>query len=206
MPAGVLVIGIGPGSREYLLPAAAAAAARAAVLVGSRRALDLFRESAAEKREISVPLEETITYIRAKARTQTVAVLLSGDPCFHSLLPRLRQEFTAEEIEVYPGLSPWQLAFARLKEDSSCARVISLHGHGWDELEAVLDLPRVAALTDQHHSPAAIARYLLDRGVRKVIYICENLGYPEERITRLDPGRGITGDFSPLNLVVLLDA
>ncbi|TDA69459.1 MAG: precorrin-6y C5,15-methyltransferase (decarboxylating) subunit CbiE [Clostridia bacterium] len=206
MPARVLVIGIGPGSREYLLPAAAAAAARATVLVGSRRALELFPESVAEKREISLPLEDTIAYIRARARTQRVAVLLSGDPCFHSLLPRLRQEFAPEEMEVHPGLSPWQLAFARLKEDTSQARVISLHGHDWDELEAVLDLPRVAVLTDRHHSPTAIARYLLDRGVRKVMYVCENLGYPEERITRIDAGQGIAENFSALNLVVLLDA
>ena len=46
----ILVVGIGPGSREYMLPAAWEAIATAKTLVGGRRALETLAPPEAKRR------------------------------------------------------------------------------------------------------------------------------------------------------------
>ncbi|MDH7577381.1 MAG: precorrin-6y C5,15-methyltransferase (decarboxylating) subunit CbiE [Bacillota bacterium] len=194
----VTVVGIGPGSREHLTPAAGAAVAGAEVLVGGQRALALFAASGKECRRIDRNLEEVLDFIEAARQERRVAVLLSGDPGFFSLLPRLRARFGEANLRVVPGISCLQLACARLGlnwEDLYC---VSVHGREAGELARACRFDRVAVLTDPRFPPAAVCRYFLVQGKRfRQVWVLTDLGLPGEVVTSTSleegaqlPGRG----------------
>lgn len=181
----VYVIGVGPGSGDYLLPVARQVAEECDLLVGGKRALRLFSYlKDKEKKEIRKNLEEVVAFINERRQTQKVAVLVSGDPGLYSLLNFLRRHIPQEEIEVIPGISSVQLCCARSQTAWHDLRIISLHGREPRGLvEAVSNNQKVAILTDDRFTPARIARFLLESGVgnRKAI-VAEDLSYPKERL------------------------
>jgi precorrin-6Y C5,15-methyltransferase (decarboxylating) len=65
---------------------------------------------------------------------------------------------------------------------------------------------KIAIFTDASNHPAAIARTVCANGAGAdyVLWVCENLGSAEERLTYWAPGELHREDFAPLNLVVLL--
>jgi precorrin-6Y C5,15-methyltransferase (decarboxylating) len=83
--------------------------------------------------------------------------------------------------------------------------VVSLHGRGWEALEAALDEPGPLFIyTDPVHTPGAIAQRLLDRGrTRARLCVLEDLGATDEGITWLSPEDAANQTFSPLNMVML---
>lgn len=185
----IAVIGIGPGGEDYLLPAARKAAAAAEVLIGSQRALDLFRDLEKDKIVLSPPLERVIAYLKKERSSRKIAVLVSGDPGLYSFLDLLAAHFRREELEVIPGISSVQMAFARMSLTWQDAAIFSLHGRNKEEimqkkvLPAVQERPKVALLTDAEFSPATLARWLLARGIRgKKVVIADSLSYPEEKL------------------------
>ncbi len=182
----ILVVGVGPGSGEYLTPAAREAVARAQVLVGGRSALDLFPGDRPSK-VIGKDLEEVLGFIRLH-RDMDIAVLTSGDPGFYSILALLTQHFPSEEMEVVPGISSLQLCFARMKEPWHDCRVVSLHGRGIEGLPEELEgAKKLAILTDPKNPPEAVARLLLRRGVKgKRAFVCDSLATPQERVVAGD--------------------
>ncbi|MCL5047039.1 MAG: precorrin-6y C5,15-methyltransferase (decarboxylating) subunit CbiE [Actinobacteria bacterium] len=201
---GVYVVGLGPGGLDYLTPAAGRLIARAEVLVGGRRALSLFPEVRAERKEIRAELEEVIDFIRER-ENRRVVVLVSGDPGLYSFLDYLLRHWPGEKVQVIPGVSSMQLAFARARLPWHDARIISLHGrdHGI-LLQAVREHPKVAAFTDPGFPPREIARYLCEHGFsRKKMTVAENLSYPWERVVT-GPPEAIArqGDFE--NAVVVI--
>lgn len=179
----ITVVGVGPGSEEYLLPVAREAVLAAEVLVGGRNALALFDLPGKEQRLIGRDLDGILEYIDDARQAKRVAVLLSGDPGFYSLLPRLRQRFGSDGISVIPGISSLQLACARLgiKWDDLC--VASVHGRGLDGLVDIAGAERAAVLTEPKYPPAAVCRYLLEQGSRfGQAWVLTDLGLPGEGI------------------------
>lgn len=188
MAAKVTVIGIGPGHPDYLLPVAKRAMRAAQVLIGSKRALSTFARPGQVQIEITGRLEEVITAVNEYRLTAPVAVLVSGDPGFYSLLPYLRQHLTADDLEVIPGVSALQIAFCRLKTAWQDADLLSLHGRDWESVRLRLTKPaKVAFLTDREHTPARIAGLLLQAGWPDCpVFLAENLSYPAERVIWTD--------------------
>ncbi len=192
------MVGIGPGSREYLTPAAEAAVAAAEVLVGGGRALSLFSGLGKECYRIGRSLDEAISFIEAARRERRVAVLLSGDPGFFSLLPRLRARLGEASLRVIPGISSLQLACARLGLSWEDFCFVSVHGRGPEGLAAACASSRVAVLTDPSFTPALVCRYFLERGRRfRQVWVLTDLGLPGEMVTAVSleegaqlPGRG----------------
>jgi precorrin-6Y C5,15-methyltransferase (decarboxylating) len=179
----VAVVGVGPGSREYLLPVAREAVLAAEVLVGGHNALALFDSPGKEQRLIGRDLDGILEYIDDARQTKRVAVLLSGDPGFYSLLPRLRQRFGAGGIIVIPGISSLQLACARLGIKWDDLAVASVHGRGLDGLAEIAGAERAAVLTEPRYPPAAVCRHLLEQGSRfRQAWVLTDLGLPGEGI------------------------
>lgn len=181
----IFVVGIGPGTREYMLPAAWEAIARAEVLVGGRRALATLAPAGVRTREVDGDIEGLLAFLAAESRRQPVVVMVSGDPGFYSLLPALRRRFPRERLQVIPGISSVQLAFARLAEPWQEASLLSLHGREVPA-EALRYAPgrTLSFLTDTTHRPQVIARRLLALGwpAGTSCWLCESLSYPEERV------------------------
>ena len=124
----IIVVGIGPGSPDYLLPIALKKIKNAKVLVGSARALSTYVQEGIKKYNITGDLTAVMTFIEENLRSADVIVLVSGDPGYYSLLPALKRTFSTVEIEVIPGISSMQVAFSRIKIAWQEATLLSFHG------------------------------------------------------------------------------
>jgi cobalt-precorrin-7 (C5)-methyltransferase len=180
----ILVLGIGPGSPDYLLPAVWQAARSCQVLVGGRRQLELFRELAREEIVIDANFAGLIERLDNLRRHARVGVLVSGDPGLYSLLAVLDRHFNREELEVYPGISSLQYLFARGALTWQDAVLYSLHGRCGEDLLAMVQAhQKLALFTDPGLPVGRIARLLVEQGVRgKRALVGENLSYPTEKV------------------------
>jgi|Deesub1362A_J573_1020465.scaffolds.fasta_scaffold00057_55 precorrin-6Y C5,15-methyltransferase (decarboxylating) len=184
----IYVIGTGPGSIDYLTPAARKAVEKADVIVGGKNALSLFSFNKPNK-FIDKELRSVLEYI-SDNREKNIAVLTSGDPGFYSILGLLTKNFPREDIEVIPGISSVQLCFAKLKDSWHDARFISLHGRNIENLLTIHG-EKIVILTDEASKPEKIAQYLLDRGIKGRAWVCDSLCQSSERIIESDL-RGIS--------------
>jgi precorrin-6Y C5,15-methyltransferase (decarboxylating) len=201
----VQVVGLGmspvdlpPKSREIIQGAQ--------VLVGGRRLLDYFPEHLAMKIPLGKDPEGTLRQLPAMAETKRVVVLASGDPNFYGIGALVVKVLGPEQVVIHPNLTAVQAACARLKMAWQDATVISLHGRSWEPLRAALGRPGPLIIyTDPVHPPGEIARYLLGRGLTRArVCVAEDLGQDTERVTWLNLAEAQEGEFSPLNLVVVV--
>ncbi|NPA49053.1 MAG: precorrin-6y C5,15-methyltransferase (decarboxylating) subunit CbiE [Thermodesulfobacteria bacterium] len=178
----------------------------ARVLVGGRRHLENFPEFRGEKLELKSPLDEVLKRLKELAAEKKVAVLASGDPLFFGLGRRLLSWFPPEELRFHPAPTAFQLAFARAKIPWEKAKILSLHGkRPFRNLHLeIAPFREVAFFTDPENTPDRLASYLLEKGLKGEAIVCENLGLPEERITRCPLEEVPSKEFSPLNVFILL--
>lgn len=194
----ITVVGIGPGGPDYLLPIARKKIEAAAVLLGSRRALDAYGTAAQQTKVIDGDLAGVMGYIQEKREKAEVVVMVSGDPGCYSLLPAIRRSFPQVEIEVIPGISSFQMAFARIGEVWQDADLISLHGREVEPNNLKFCPGRkVAFLTDAIHRPAYIAELLCRFGwpAQSQAYLCERLSYEQEKVGKftLEEAKTVAG-------------
>lgn len=176
------VIGIGPGHPDYLLPLSKEAAEEADLLMGAQRHLELF--AYADKRQFLLKgnYKEAMDYIKENRCREKIAVLVSGDPGYHSLLGMVSRHFDNSEYKVYPGLSSFQVAMTKTGRIWNDARLISLHGK---DIETALDdcSGKMVLLTDKKNTPQRIARHMMFKGQSdRTAIIAENLTYENENI------------------------
>lgn len=169
----IVGVGCGPG----MLTEEAIFAIRDAVLIyGSRRAIELAKayiSPSAEVREVKdfADLGDLPTH----------AVLLStGDPML-SGLGRLGGT-------VVPGISSLQVAAARMRIPLERISIVDAHAADHEEAirYATAEIARarvVFLLAEPAFSIAAFAAALEKMDPRMKIVVCENLGYPDERIS-----------------------
>jgi precorrin-6Y C5,15-methyltransferase (decarboxylating) len=204
----LVVVGIGHDGPAGLSAEARAHVAAARVLAGGRRHLGFFPESQGEKVVIDADLEAVVARLRERYAVAKTVVLASGDPLFYGIGSVLLRAFPREDLMFLPQVSSVQLAFARLKETWHDARVVSLHGRPLEALRPAVEAreAKIALLTDGTNHPAAIAAFLRGHGAAEdyALWVCENLGGADERVSRHAPARMGEEAFSPLNVVVLV--
>lgn len=204
----LVVVGIGHDGPAGLSAEARGHVAAAEVLAGGRRHLDFFPTWAGTKIVIDADLEVVVGRLRECYGTRKTVVLASGDPLYYGIGAVLLRALPREDLVFLPQVSSVQLAFARVKETWHDAQVVSLHGRPLDDLRPALAAraAKIAVLTDGHNHPGAIADLLRLLGVADdyVLWVAENLGGSDERVSRHLPGRMRDEAFSPLNVVVLL--
>lgn len=195
----IQVVGIGPGSEEFLTRAAEKAIMAAGAWVGGARALDLADRVSCGRLGV-VPFFKIGSDLGAAAafikehRPAGVVVLVSGDPGFYSILGFLGRHFRPGDLEVIPGVSSVQLAFARLARPWQDARLLTLHGRGREAVRATLerslkeserDGRPLAILTDPGFEPRSLAQWLAEMGRGKFqMAVCRNLSEAGEEIIR----------------------
>jgi precorrin-6Y C5,15-methyltransferase (decarboxylating) len=200
----VEVVGLGMSPAD-LTPKALEIIREAQVLVGGRRLLDYFPKHRALKIPLGKDPEGTLKQLPALAEAKRVVVLASGDPNFYGIGPLVVKTLGAEQVVIHSNLTAVQAVCARLKIPWQGASIISLHGRSWEPLSAALGKPGPWIIyTDPVHTPAEIARFLIDLGVTKArLCVAEDLGRDTERVTWLSLAEAQERDFSPLNLVVV---
>lgn len=181
----IIIVGIGPGSKDYILPIALQTINEAKVLVGGRRALSDYASENQKTAPITGDIQAAIAFIRDELKEQDVVVMVSGDPGFYSFLPALRSEFSAAEFDIVPGISSMQMAFSRIGIPWQNADLLSLHGRLPDYESLAYTKGRIVGiLTDSEHNSQRVAMLLLDAGwpQNAATYICSRLSYPDEEI------------------------
>jgi precorrin-6Y C5,15-methyltransferase (decarboxylating) len=195
----------------------------APVILASKRLFDVFAryeefQIVKERVRVINNIDETVSFIKANL-TQPAVLLASGDPLFFGIGKRLIEEFGRDKVEIIPDLSSIQLAFSRIKETWDDAFFMSLHG-GPDPGKRrrlpyeIRDIPslikrhnKIAILTDKENNPSKIALSLSSafnlKHVALKLYVCERLGYPDERITEGTPEEIASMTFSDPNVVII---
>ncbi|RQD78478.1 MAG: precorrin-6y C5,15-methyltransferase (decarboxylating) subunit CbiE [Candidatus Syntrophonatronum acetioxidans] len=192
MSSDITLVGIGPGSPDYLLPVARREIEKAQVLVGGREALKTYALKDQDTFPITGKLEKVISYLEQVPSGKKVVVLVSGDPGFYSFLSYLKEKMPSRELKVIPGISAFQVAFARIRSSWHEASLFSLHGRRIENLvsfieEKLREVPRVAFLTDNHLTPDEVARILLEEGFpgETPLYVLTDLTLPTEKVERM---------------------
>ncbi|RMF89453.1 MAG: precorrin-6y C5,15-methyltransferase (decarboxylating) subunit CbiE [Methanobacteriota archaeon] len=201
----VAVVGIGPGCREHLTPAALKAVEEAEILIGGKRQLALFPEKTSTIL-LGADHGRLMEVLRSN-RGRRIAVLTSGDPGFYSILSILLENLPREEIEVVPGISSMQLCFARAGLTWHDAAFYSVHGRSTEGLlEMVRRSRKTAVLTDPRTPPQEVARLLLAGGAgnRRAV-VCEDLCGDDERVVEGSLEEVAKGSYKGYSVMVILE-
>jgi precorrin-6Y C5,15-methyltransferase (decarboxylating) len=203
MPQKIYLVGAGIAGWEGFGRKALEVIAKAEVLIGHQRHLDIVPDFKGDKQELG-DLSLLLDFLK-KTDKRTV-ILGSGDPNFFGIARFLLRNLPKERIEIFPNVTSVQYAFARIKEPWDDAIFVSVHGRGMGRaVDRIVASEKVAVLTDQTNNPAAIARELIERGAEGYdAWLCEDLGLPGEKFTKTDI-RGLL-DLKPseLNILILL--
>ena len=174
----VVGVGCGPG---LLTEEAVLALGKARRVYGSRRAIEIARHALPRSCEV-----HEIREFGSLDLPDDAILLSTGDPMLAGLGDR--------GGGVIPGISSLQLAFARLRLPLVRAAVVD--GHGRDPAQAIPDtleeLRRgkiVFLLPDPSFPVERLAEALRREGGSCSIALCEDLGYPGERIEMGTPER-----------------
>ena len=162
----LFIIGIGPGTEEYLLPVARKEIETSDCLVGGKRALRLFQHLHKEEVPVEGNFEKVIPFLLKEREKKKIALLVSGDPGLYSFLNTVSRHLKREEYVVLPGISTVQIAFARIGEGWEDATIISLYGRRSEDLVLrVKESLKVFLFTDHEFLFPGIVVYLLENGV-----------------------------------------
>ncbi len=201
------LVGIGPGSSEYLTPIAKKAVESSDILIGSKRSLDLFRDVKAEKIELSSRnIEKMMKFAISKVTGgKCVSLLSTGDPGFSGILKHILKVSGDVDMEVIPGISSIQLCAAKLQIPWDDANLITLHGRGISNeiLEIIEDEKPTIILPN--FKPNEIASFLIENGVdpKREVAICEKLSYDDERILKTTLNGVLEEKFSYMCVMVI---
>lgn len=202
----IAVIGIGDDGIDAASAAARSRIMEADVVLGPDRALALLpSEVKAEKQTLSGDLDALATQLM-EVGDRLAVVLVFGDPMFYGLARYVADRLGKERFEVIPHVSSMQLAFARVMESWDEAYLTNLEGRPLESVvERIRTSEKVGLFTSSDCGPPKVAQTLLDRGIDYFqVYVCENLGARDERVTR-GSLQDIAGqEFQPLNVMVLI--
>ncbi len=159
------------------------------------------------------PLSTALDNISRELAMGNVAVLASGDPLFFGIGRKLIDYFGRDKVEIHPALSALQLACARFNEPWDEAGIISLHGRDNKNFSSqIIRSAKSIIFTDQAHSPAIIAKALLndlgkiaEKQEEIQLKIAENLGTDEEKLTIGSPLEITKLHFSEPNIIIIIN-
>ncbi|MCW4009200.1 MAG: precorrin-6y C5,15-methyltransferase (decarboxylating) subunit CbiE [Candidatus Bathyarchaeota archaeon] len=189
------IIGTGPGSPEYVTPAARNAVQAAQVVLGAQKTLSLLQH---DIRGETVTLtaknvEESLKYAGESAKNgKIVAILSTGDPGFSGLLGSVLRRSIEKgiEVDVIPGVSSVQVCAARLCMCWDDIILFTFHNGVNNENKSALAEAVKAAKTvmllpePKAFPPCEIASYLLRMSANKEasVFLCENLTLRNEKV------------------------
>ena len=175
------------------------------LVAGGRRLLDELEIEEGRRLPLG-SLDKFAARIQSRAEDGVVCVLADGDPLLYGIGASLLRFFAPRELTFHPNVSALQTACARFGLPWHDCRAVSLHGRDDQApLFAALTHGSLAALyTDLRHSPDAIARLLLERGVTGWrMHVAEALGGPEESLTTIALPEAAQRSWHKLNIILL---
>ena len=150
--------------------------------------------------------DELVNWIRSQ---KTDVILISrGDPLWFGIGRILLENFSKDELSFYPSNTCIQLAFSKLKIPWQDTVNVSIHGRDSTKLvEALKTKPSsLAIITDSNNKSIEIIKKNLSE-LNLIdfydVWLCEEIGFDNENIRKLNLNESLPSDISSLNIVVL---
>lgn len=199
------VIGISDAPRPFFSPEVLDVIRQGRIFSGGKRHYGLvapYLPDGSTWIDITVPLDAVF-----KQYHDEVIVFASGDPLFFGFANTIKRKMPDAEIVLYPTFNSLQTLAHRLVLPYHDMRIVSLTGRPWPEFDRALieRANKIGVLTDREHTPAAIARRMLDYGYDNyTMHVGEHLGNPKkEHITTLTLEQVVEHDFDYPNCLIL---
>ena len=196
----VFVVGIGPGSQEYILPKAVKILETSDYVIGFSRAISSL-DFIKTKKKVMLNLVDILTFINEK-ENYTIAIAASGDPLFYGITSFIKKNYRGKFTTI-PGLSSFQYMVAKLNMPWQEGFLGSLHGREEDFLGNIKTNNLTIWLTDKVHTPKYISSLLEKEGIESKVYVGENLSYKDEKITIGSPNEIMSKGFGNLCVVII---
>ncbi len=200
----ITIIGVGDDGLEGLTRAARAELDGAATILGPS---DLLEQLGSGQVGIVLPsgLDE-MAQVAQQDFAAPCVMLASGDPLFYGTARFLCEKLGKDRFEVFPHVSSMQLAFARVKESWDDAYLSNLANQTLPYVtERIRTATKAGLFTTDQYRPQDVASALLERGIDYyTAYVCENLGSPDERVTRGSLAEIAGMAFPSLNVMILV--
>ena len=201
----IVVVGIGADGLAGLAPSARAELARATVVYGSARQLELLDDTvSARRRPWPSPMLPALRTLLEDAEGD-VHVVASGDPLMHGVGGTLIRLYGPDKVAVLPHVSSVTLACSRVGwtvQDTEIISLVTAEPH-----TAVRRGGRAVVMSRDATTPAALARLLTETGRGdSEITVLEQLGGPAERrrsATAREWAARPPGDVDALNVVAV---
>ncbi len=199
------VIGISDAPRPYFPPEVISLICKGHIFSGGKRHYGLvapYLPEGSKWIDITVPLDAVFEQYHDE-----VIVFASGDPLFFGFANTIKRKMPDAEIVLFPSFNSLQLLAHRLVMSYHDMRIVSLTGRPWPEFDRALieRAGKIGVLTDREHTPAAIARRMLEYGYDGYqMHVGEHLGNPEgERVTTLTLEEAAKHEFEYPNCLIL---
>lgn len=195
------IVGMGPGSREYILPKAIKVLDNSDIIIGFSR---LIKElDFLKKKKVKVDsLREIIEFINENGEDNTISIVASGDPTFFGISEYINNNFIGN-VEVIPGLSSFQYLTSKINKSWNNAYTGSIHGRAINFIEKVLMYPLSIWLTDNKNNSAALCNLLYENKINCKVIIGENLSYENEKILEGLPEEFLNEEISSMSILVV---
>ncbi len=150
---------------------------------------------------------ELVNWLRLQ---KTDVILISrGDPLWFGIGRILLENFSKDELIFYPSNTCIQLAFSKLKIPWQDTVNLSIHGRDSTKLvEALKARPSsLAIITDSDNKSLEIIQKNLSELNLIDLYdfwLCEEIGFANENIRKLNLKESLPSDISSLNIAVLI--
>ena len=224
-----VVIGITDSPKPFFPPEVLEIIKEGQVFSGGKRHHEIvkpFLPTDAEWIDITVPIDDVFCKYKSQVsarpegircqrdarilKPQTIIVFASGDPLFFGFANTIRQRMPEAEVQVFPAFNSLQMLAHRLLLPYHDMCIVSLTGRPWPEFDRALieHAPKIGILTDREHTPAAIARRMMDYGYTYYnMSIGEHLGNPSlEKVSVLTLEDAAKHDFGQPNCVILVNS
>jgi len=143
-----------------------------------------------------------------KSQKTDVILISRGDPLWFGIGRILLENFSKDELSFYPSNTCIQLAFTKLKIPWQDTVNVSIHGRDSTKLvDALKARPSsLAIITDSNNKSLEIIQKNLSELNLIDFYdfwLCEEIGFDNENIRKLNLKEALPSDISSLNIVVL---
>ncbi|MCR5665293.1 MAG: precorrin-6A reductase [Eubacterium sp.] len=181
----VTMLGIGPGSLEFMTQAGVKACESADVIIGARRMLDSL-SSFGKETLCEYASDKIVKYIKDHPEKQRFVIAFSGDTGFYSGAKKLHdilKSFSNIQVENLCGISAIQYLASKLKISWEHMKLCSLHGRSMNVISAIQKHEAVYVLLSDASSVQKFAATLMSAGLGKLtMHVGVNLSYPDEVI------------------------
>ncbi|WP_437883265.1 precorrin-6y C5,15-methyltransferase (decarboxylating) subunit CbiE [Pseudomonas sp. LRF_L74] len=197
------IVGIGEDGYSGMGKLARRALLDARLIVAAPRQLDLLPPCIRAPRE-AWPSPFSLEPVLARRGTP-VCVLASGDPMLFGVGASLARQVASDELRVLPAPSSYSLAAARMGWPLQEVTLLSVVARPLAALNAHIHPGRrLLILSNDGHSPAAIAALLRTRGFGcSRLSVLEHLGGPQERQVEGLAQNWALNEAAALNLVAV---